>query len=122
MNWLNMEKILIVDDEREIGRLLKAILRSYGFDADHVADLKTAKNTFETGDYGLVFLDLDLPDGSGFSIVPALKRKNAEIPIVVISAHIGDEEEAQADQLGIANYIRKPFSKQQIKELLDEYA
>jgi DNA-binding response OmpR family regulator len=112
------QKVLIIDDEEEIGNLLSAVLASMGFKAEYKPDLKSGICAFETNRHDIVFLDLRLPDGEGFSIVERIKKVKADTAIIIISAHGAIEEKVKAKIMGIKYYLQKPFNSVQIRRAL----
>lgn len=111
-------KVLIIDDEEEIGNLLSAVLGSMGFKTDYRPDLRSGISAFEISKHDIVFLDLRLPDGDGFSIIERIKKAKADTAIIIISAHGAIEEKVKAKMLGIKYYLQKPFNSVQIRNAL----
>lgn len=68
----------------------------------------------------ILFLDLSLKDGSGFSIVEELQRRMPEMEIIIISAHNGPAELNQARQVGIEHFLSKPLNKELILKTLEQ--
>ena len=116
-----MEKqhILIVDDEKEICFLLAAFLKQMGYAADYAHSLEegSAKLSDNNG-FDIVFLDLNLPDGLGYKIIPEIKQLNRNTKIVMISAHDGILHRIKSETNGIDRYISKPFSRDHIATVL----
>lgn len=85
-----MEKklVLIVDDEKDICFLLATLLRQLGYTAEYAHSLKegVAKLSRQEA-FDIVFLDLNLPDGLGYKIIPKIKQFNQDTKVVMISAH-----------------------------------
>ncbi|MCC5930598.1 MAG: response regulator [Cyclobacteriaceae bacterium] len=109
-------KILLVDDEAEICLLLSTILRKEGFEVGYVHNLSEATRCLVSEQYAAVFLDLNLPDGSGFQMVEPIRKKNPKARIVIISAY--DSERKQALSLGCDDFISKPFTRKHITDSL----
>lgn len=114
-------RALIVDDEETIGLMTKNLLSRRGIPADKATSLKQASQRMDVNKYDLYFLDLHLPDGSGFDLVPQIKQKNKTAKVVIISAYDGSEETKKADELGVDAFISKPFSGKDIHEVVDEF-
>lgn len=106
--------ILVVEDDREIGRLLVATLRAAGFRPSLALTLAEARQQTESLALALVILDLGLPDGDGLDFLCAL-RKRSDLPIIVLSARQTEPEKVQALNLGADDYLQKPFG---VDELL----
>lgn len=101
-------KILLVDDEPHIRRLLVAILARGGYETLEAQDAREALNLAQIGRPDAVLLDLGLPDKDGLELIPLLRR-TAPTPIIVISAREGTAEKVAALDLGADDYVTKPF-------------
>jgi len=106
-----MESILIVDDEPEICLLLSKLLRKEGYEIETSNSLKDSIEVFEKKEFSIVLLDLHLPDGAGFSIIPKLKKINRDVKIIIISAYTGSSERKMAAQKGADDFVAKPLSR-----------
>lgn len=103
-----MNRILIVEDDREIIDNLLYLLRKEGFRAEAVTTREEALDAVRGQDFDLVLLDLTLPDGSGYSVCTAVKRAG-DMPVIFLTA-MGDEESVVTGfELGADDYITKPF-------------
>ena len=111
-------KALIVDDEEDIGIMLSKILTNEGLDTKHVNSITSAFSEIENNAFHFYFLDLNLPDGTGFELIPDIKKNNKQAKIIIISAYDGAVELSRAKDLDVTNFIHKPFSKKQIVELI----
>ncbi len=107
-------RALIVDDEEDIGLMVSTFLRKEGMEADHANLIKNARQMIHENEYQLFFLDLKLPDGTGFDLVPDIKSNVKDPKLIIISAYDGDIETKKAKQLGIDIFIKKPFTKSEI--------
>ena len=102
-------KILVIDDERKLGRFIKQGLEQHG----HVADLThtgtEGLNYLAGGLYDLVLLDLMLPGQTGCEVLNNLKSFGLKVPVLILSA-LGDPETVvRGLDLGAVDYLRKPF-------------
>ncbi|MGB3777791.1 MAG: response regulator [Tunicatimonas sp.] len=115
--------VLIIDDEQEICFLLAMLLKQLGYEADYAHSMHDglAKLSVKNG-YDVVFLDLNLPDGLGYSIIPAIKRQNEATKVVMISAHDGMLRRIKDEVSDIDDYISKPFSRDHIASTLEHLA
>jgi len=80
------KRILIVDDEKDIGRTLKLILENYGFDIDCFTDPVVALESFKPNLYDLTILDIRMPKINGFELYHELKSRDSNIKTLFISA------------------------------------
>ena len=110
-----MAKILIVDDEPDMLKLLSMILRektSY--------EITTTNNPMEAielakqGGFDLVISDLKMPVLDGMEIIDAVKKIDEDIPVIIITAFASVESASEAIQKGGFDFITKPFRKEQI--------
>jgi len=111
-------RILIVDDEQEICLLLRQLLKKMGVDAEVAHTISGGLETFSTYHYDVVFLDINLPDGSGLDLIPKLKAVNPDTKIIVISAYTSKTEVKKAVDMGIYQFVGKPFSKNTISVII----
>lgn len=102
-------KILVVDDEPQIRKMLKVILETDGYKFEPAENGGETIRLTSSLKPDLVILDLGLPDMDGLEIIPQL-REFTSTPIVVLSARDQDETVAKALDLGADDYITKPFS------------
>jgi two-component system KDP operon response regulator KdpE len=107
------QRILVVDDEPQIVRALKVILRSAGYETDAAESKREALNRVSTRPPDAMVLDLVLPDGSGVDVCLDVRRWS-ELPIIVLSA-VGDErEKVRALDAGADDYVTKPFGTDEL--------
>ncbi|MEP5613865.1 MAG: response regulator [Cyclobacteriaceae bacterium] len=105
---------LIVDDEEDIGLMISMFLKKEGLKADFTSRITSAKEMIEKKNYQLFFLDLNLPDGTGFDLIPTIKEREASAKIVIISAYDSVDETQKAMDLGANIFIKKPFTKNEV--------
>jgi len=103
-----MSRILCVDDEGAILRLLGLVLARDGHEALTAPDARTALAAVKAGGIDAVLLDLGLPDRDGQELIPAI-RAIADVPVLVVSARNDVQEKVAALDLGAADYVTKPF-------------
>ncbi len=119
MEKLNDElKVLVVDDEADIGTLMRVMLRSAGFNMYYAPNLTTAKELLTEHQYHTIFLDLNLNGEYGLHLVPSIKALNPKARVVIITAQKEVTVRDQIDASGIRNLVEKPFSRQDILSLL----
>ncbi len=112
-------KALIVDDEKEICMLLAYQLGKLGITSSKAHTISDGLESFDPQEHELVFLDINLPDGNGLDIIPMLKTKSPNIKIIVISAYDTKDEHRKAYELGIFQFLGKPFSKKMVAEIVE---
>ena len=104
-----MYRILIVEDDFDISELLQSWLTEAGYQTAEAEDGLKALEVFESGQFDLVLLDLMLPRLDGFGVCEWI-RKKSNIPIVMLTALDGEEEQLRGYDLRIDDYVTKPFS------------
>ena len=104
-----MKKILIVEDEDKIRKIVKTFLEKKSFEIVEVADGKDAIDSFLTEKPDLVILDVMLPHKNGFEICKEI-REFGNTPVLMLTAKTQDNDEINSFQLGADDFLRKPFS------------
>jgi len=110
-----MDKILLVEDDKEIIRNLTAFLKEEGFDTDYVSGQKAAIDYIENKGpkIDIVLLDVSLADGNGFAVCSAIKQ-TTDIPVIFLTAS-GDEFSVVTGlDMGADDYIAKPFRPREL--------
>lgn len=108
-------RILIVDDDKDMSKLIADILKEAGYQEDRATDFDSAMRKLKKQSYGLVILDYKLPHISGLTLLEEIKKINPSLPVIMISAYGNDYVKAKAKELGAFCFLDKPFA---IKELL----
>jgi DNA-binding response OmpR family regulator len=103
------QRIMLVDDDQEMLKLLNRTLELEGFDTIVVADGNSALTLLEEIDPDLVILDIMMPGLDGFKTLDLI-REHSNVPVIMLTAHHGVESLQRALLLGADDYIRKPFS------------
>lgn len=104
--------VLLIDDETEICFLLKNLLRREGFRCDMAHSMAEGRAQLGAGSYDAVFLDIHLPDGLGYQMIPEIRHKQPGAQVIAISAV--DNEQEHARDNGADLFIPKPFDKSSI--------
>lgn len=106
-------RILIVDDEAALQNMVKEILAQAGYDTASALTCAQALERFQAAPPDAVLLDVNLPDGDGFSLLGKL-RENGDVPVLFLSARDEDADRLQGLGLGADDYITKPFLPQEL--------
>ena len=106
-------RILIVDDENELQNMVKDILTQAGYETDAALSCAQAMDRFQAGNPDAVLLDINLPDGDGFSLFRQF-RESRDVPILFLSARDEDADRLRRLGLGADDYITKPFLPQEL--------
>ena len=102
-------RILIIEDEVTLNKMLAEGLKEYGYQSDVVETLKDGEYYLDIRNYDLVLMDWMLPDGNSIDIIGDIKSNTPKTSVVVISARDDNESEIEALRAGADDYIRKPF-------------
>ncbi len=104
-----MPKILIVEDDRDIQELLNNFLQEVGYETAIACDGVEAVTRFSSDAFDLILLDVLLPKMDGFAVCEVI-RSRSQIPIIMLTALNGEEEQIKGLDLQVDDYITKPFS------------
>ena len=108
-------KVLYVEDEVFLGKIVKESLEGRGFDVLMEGDGGRVLDMFKVYQPDVCVLDVMLPNRNGFEVAEELREFNGEIPIIFLTAKTQTEDVINGFKLGCSDYIRKPFS---IEELI----
>lgn len=104
-----MSKILIIEDDSDLREGLAFALELEGYETAQARTLRDARALLEETPWDLLLLDCNLPDGSGFDLVAELHGVCAT-PVFMLTARNTEMDEVKALELGVADYMSKPFS------------
>ena len=103
-------KILVVDDEQRMRKLVRDFLVKKNFDVMEAGDGEEAVDIFyENKDIALIILDVMMPNMDGWQVCREI-RKYSQVPIIMLTAKSDEKDELQGFELGVDEYISKPFS------------
>ena len=103
-------KILVVDDEARMRKLVKDFLVRSGYSVVEAADGEEAVNVFyEQKDIALIILDVMMPKMNGYEVCEEIRRES-RVPIIMLTAKSDERDELKGFDLGIDEYVTKPFS------------
>jgi two-component system nitrogen regulation response regulator GlnG len=109
--------ILVADDDRTIRAVLTQALTRAGCKVRATGSIETLWRWIDEGDGDVVISDVNLPDGDGLEMLPAIKRKRKDLPVIIISAQNTVITAIKASELGAYDYLPKPFD---LKKLLSK--
>jgi two-component system OmpR family response regulator len=114
--------VLVVDDERDANDILASLVRPHDFEPIQVYSGAEALAEVARRQPDLILLDPSLPDISGFELCDRLKRDRETnlIPIVMVTAHHDAKERAAGVRVGANGYLTKPFTPQQLHQMMDD--
>ena len=104
-----MQRILVVEDDFDIQELLQNFLQETGYEVDIAGDGVEALSIFVDGKYDLILLDIMLPKIDGYGVCELI-RKQSDVPIIMLTALNGEDDQIKGLDLQVDDYITKPFS------------
>ena len=104
-------KILLCEDEENLGMLLREYLQAKGFMAELCLDGEAGYKEFLRTKYDICVLDVMMPKKDGFTLAQEIRQANAEIPIIFLTAKQLKDDILEGFKIGADDYITKPFSK-----------
>ena len=115
------KRILIVDDEKDVGWTLKLILENYGFDIDCFTDSATALEKFKPNLYDLIILDIRMAEINGFELYDELKSRDSNIKTLFITALSSVEPYNTRNSKvyplrGVRHFMKKPVTREVLLE------
>lgn len=109
-----MEKILIIDDDKDLCFVLKRFLSKHGFEVIEATSGKAALEILENVDPDLILCDFRLEDMSGSSILKKIKEKNPQVPVIIITGYSNIKTAVEVMKLGAMDYVTKPLLPDEI--------
>lgn len=107
-------KVLLVEDDRLLGESLTEYLQSEGFITDWVYDPREVMDLLEVSRYDVIVLDLMMPHIGGEELIKAIREKDKETPILVLTAKHRLEDKRTCFELGADDYLTKPFEMEEL--------
>ncbi len=111
-------RILLCEDDENLGMLLREYLQAKGFNADLYADGESGYKAFLKGKYDICVLDVMMPKKDGFSVAQDIRTVNSEVPIIFLTAKQLKEDILEGFKIGADDYITKPFSMRSLYSVL----
>ncbi len=115
-------KVLCIEDEEDIGRLLQMIVGSIeGFEPIVTGDVEEAVRHLSS-DLALILIDVGLPDMDGYDLCRLIRQKGYAQPIIFVSAYAGKEDVRRGYEVGGNDYVCKPFDPDELVEKILKWA
>ena len=111
---MNNIKILLAEDDSNLGTLLKNYLTAKNFDTTLVRNGTQALEAFTSGSYNICIFDIMMPEMDGLSLARKIRTSNKEIPIIFLTAKNQQEDIIEGFVSGADDYITKPFSMEEL--------
>ncbi|WP_457642579.1 sigma-54-dependent transcriptional regulator [Persephonella sp.] len=118
---MEKKKILLIDDEESIIKVIKKILEDNGFYVDTAKNKKEAVSKINKGKFNIILSDYRLPDGTGIEILEHFREKDSSTPFIIITAYGSINGAVEAMQKGASHYIAKPIDADNLLKILNFY-
>lgn len=109
-----MTKILLVEDDRNFGDVLRSYLEMNDYDVTLATDGAMGYDQFRKGEYDLCLLDVMMPKKDGFTLAKEIREQNETVPIIFLTAKAMKEDVLEGFKRGADDYIKKPFDSAEL--------
>lgn len=116
---MKSKKILIIDDEKNTRLTLSRCLEQAGFEAETAVNAEEGWEKFQDQDFGLILLDLRMPGMGGMEFLRRARDRSPEARVVIITAYGTVETAVEAMKLGAVDFLQKPFTPEEIREVVN---
>jgi nitrogen regulation protein NR(I) len=113
-----MAKVLVIDDEVNLRKVLAAMLRRDGYDVTVAADGEQGLAEFQKNGADIVVTDLVMPKAGGMEVLRAINAANPDVPVIIITAHGTVDSAVEAIKAGAFDYITKPFDQAELSAVI----
>ena len=115
------KKILLVEDEERIRKIINIIIRGEDIEIDEAEDGALALEKIKKNTYDLVILDIMIPEIDGFGVLEEIRNdeRTSELPVIIVSARTSDRDILEGLKGGANYYIPKPFEPQELISSLE---
>lgn len=116
-------RVLIVDDSSTMRSIVRKILSGsrFALDVHEASEGLTALNALKSGNFGLVFLDYNMPGFNGFETLSEIKRENPHVAVVMMTSTLDRTVAERAHRAGVLDFLKKPFYPADIDGVLERY-
>jgi DNA-binding response OmpR family regulator len=115
---MKTKRVLVVDDEKNIRLTLSRTLESMDLPVQTAVNGEEALEKLRAEEFGLIFLDLRLPGMDGLEVLRRIRETYAQVRLIIITAHGTIESAVEAMKLGAADFLQKPFTPAEIRNLV----
>ncbi|HYQ72441.1 MAG TPA: response regulator, partial [Gammaproteobacteria bacterium] len=112
--------LLFVDDDPKAGNLLRRFCEDSPYACQVFRDPREALTRFRTVGAELVITDLRMPGMSGIELLAAIREYDAEVPVIIVTAHSSTDSAIEALRLGATDFLKKPFDMEELLLLVDK--
>jgi two-component system, NtrC family, response regulator AtoC len=114
----DMAKVLVIDDETNLRKVLAALLRRDGYDVTIAENGEVGLAEFQKNGADAVITDLVMPKLGGMEVLRAVNAADPEVPVIIITAHATVDSAVEAIKLGAFDYVTKPFDQVELSNVL----
>ena len=111
---MTKQKIFLVEDEENLLDVIRLNLELEEYDVDSFRNGKSAIENFTASNYNLVILDVMLPELNGFDVCRFIRKKDANVPILFLTAKNSSEDRVMGLKIGADDYLSKPFNLEEL--------
>jgi two-component system response regulator AtoC len=112
------DRILVVDDESNLRKVLAGLLRREGYEVDTAEDGAEAWDMLVDDDYAVVLTDLRMPNLDGMALLKRIAQRSPDLPVIIVTAHGTIDTAVEAVKLGAFDFITKPFDQQELAKVV----
>jgi len=113
-------RLLLVDDDHSLLRLLSMRLENEGYDVMAVANAEAAQQALDEGRFSVVLSDLRMPGADGMALFDWISQRHPGLPVILMTAHGSIPDAVAATQRGVMGFLTKPLDHGELRELLDD--
>lgn len=118
-----MKRLLIVEDNPEVAKLLELILRRAGYEVDSAEDGIEALEHFRDQQPDVVLLDIMLPRMDGYEVCDKIRHEfQSDVPVIMLSSLDSPLDMERSRNAGATDHVPKPFDKDQLLEIIERYS
>ena len=112
--------VLLVDDDRDLLRLLSMRLQASGYQVSTAECIQAARTLLGIERFDLVLSDVRLPDGDGLALFEDIRRQHPALPVILLTAHGTIPDAVEATSRGVADYLTKPFDSHTLMQRIEQ--
>lgn len=111
---MNNNRILLVEDDRNFGDVLRSYLEMHEYDVTLATDGQQGLESYHRGDFDLCIFDVMMPKKDGFTLAKEIREKDKEMPIIFLTAKTLKDDVLEGFKIGADDYITKPFNSEEL--------
>ncbi|NIT14667.1 MAG: response regulator, partial [Candidatus Dadabacteria bacterium] len=115
---MQKKRVLVVDDEHEILRIIYDLLSRNGYHVDTATTCEKALKLFGENEYNTILSDIKMPQKSGIDLLEVVNKSNPELPVVIMTGYASLETAIEALKQGAFDYLTKPLDYQKLKSII----